>query len=192
VSDTGVVSNFQNIGAGLVGNTQQFMSQANIALLAEKDELLHKADIDAIIGNDPTISLANLTLTDSSFQSVVNALQDMTTNGPARVADIAAINKVRCPQVLPAIDTYCAIAAQFAAAQGVTFSSTAVRPLACTAVQQKTLSFSTNAPITPLPAGAGAGGNGGTAATATPAAGGSGGGHRNKRPHMQRRASWWI
>jgi hypothetical protein len=154
VSDTGVVSNFQNIGTGLTTNAQQFKQQAGIGYNAEVDELLHKADIDNLIGNDPTISVANLTLTNGSFQSVVNGLQDMNLNGPARVGDIAAINAVRCPQILPAIDTYCQVAAKFAAKQGVTITATAaVRPSACAAL---------------------AGGNGGSTAAA-----GGGGGRKN-------------
>jgi hypothetical protein len=138
VSDTGAVSNFQNIGAGLVLNAGQFKSQANIGLLAEKDELIHKGIIDSIIGLDPRISKANLTLTNGSFQSVIDGLQDMTTNGPAKVGDIAAINKVRCPQILPAIDTYCVVAASFAAQVGVTVATTAaIRPSACATGNQK-------------------------------------------------------
>jgi len=132
ISDTGVVSNFQNIGSGLVGNAASFKQQAGIGLAAEKDELLHKAVIDGLIGNDPRVSKANLTLTNGSFQSVINGLQDMSIGGPARVADIAAINKVRCPEILPSIDTYCQVAAQFALAQGVIITAvSAVRPVAC-------------------------------------------------------------
>jgi len=132
ISDTGMVSNFQNIGSGLVGNAAQFKQQAGIALAAEKDELLHKAVIDGLIGNDPRVSKANLTLTNGSFQSVINGLQDMNVGGPARVADIPAINKVRCPEVLPSIDTYCQVAAQFAIKQGVVITAlAAVRPTVC-------------------------------------------------------------
>jgi hypothetical protein len=174
VADTGIVSNFLNIGAGLVNDTSEFENQANIALQAEDDELLHKAAIDQLIGNDPTISLANLTLTDGSFQSVVNGLADMALNGPSRAADIPSIDTVRCPQILPAIDAYCAIAAEFAAPLGVMFSLRAIRPSACSTVTGSTLSFSTNAPMTTLPTASNGGKyHNGTLATRTTSAGSS-------------------
>jgi hypothetical protein len=77
--DTGIVSNFQDKGKGT--NGQAFKSLANGAFVAEVDELTHKAILDGIIGNDPTVSIANLTLTNGVFQSVVDNLQIMSLQG---------------------------------------------------------------------------------------------------------------
>jgi hypothetical protein len=102
VQDTGMVSNFLNLGQGQPVQTL-FQQMANVAFNAEVDELTHKAVLDGIIGNDPTVSIANLTLTNGSFQSVVSNLQIMSVQGRSRVGLINAINSVRCTQILPSI-----------------------------------------------------------------------------------------
>lgn len=60
---------------------------------------------------------------DGTFQSVVNLLQDMENTGLLSML----INSNRCANVLPAIDTYFAAAAQLTG--GVAYP--AIRPLAC-------------------------------------------------------------
>lgn len=73
MNDTGKVTNFLNTATSLTGN--DYTIAATIALNAEKDELNHKAVLDA--GLDPaTIQAANDTLaTQGNFQAVVDALQ---------------------------------------------------------------------------------------------------------------------
>jgi hypothetical protein len=102
VQDTGIVSNFLNLGQGqLVPNL--FQQMAMQAFNAEVDELAHKAVLDGIIGNDPTVSVANLTLSNGSFQSVVSNLQIMSMQGRVRVSLVNTINSIRCTQILPSI-----------------------------------------------------------------------------------------
>lgn len=130
--DTGMVSNNQNTGKGLANNAAAFQAQANIAYNAEVDELTHKAILDQIIGNDPDVSIANQTLTNGCFQSVVDNLQIMAASGPAQQSLIDDINNVRCTQILPSIDTYLAVAARVIG-NGATLR-TAIRPDACAAI----------------------------------------------------------
>jgi hypothetical protein len=130
--DTGMVSNFQNTGKSLAGTAAKFQNAANIGYNAEVDELTHKAILDQIIGNDPDVSIANQTLTNGCFQSVVDNLQIMSLKGPAQQSLIDNINMVRCTQVLPSIDTYMAVAARVIGA-GATLR-TAIRPDACAAI----------------------------------------------------------
>jgi hypothetical protein len=101
VADTGMVSNFLNIGKGTASN--QFQAAALIAFNAETDELVQKGQLDAIYGNDPLVSIANLTLTDGSFQSVLDNLQIMNVQGKGLQNLIDTINNVRCTQILPSI-----------------------------------------------------------------------------------------
>lgn len=130
--DTGMVSNFQNTGKGLAGTAANFQAAANVAYNAEVDELTHKAILDQIIGNDPDVSIANQTLTNGCFQSVVDNLQIMAASGPAQQTLIDNINAVRCTQILPSIDTYLAVAARVIG-NGATLR-TAIRPDACAAI----------------------------------------------------------
>ncbi|TID24914.1 hypothetical protein E2P81_ATG04021 [Venturia nashicola] len=130
--DTGMVSNNQNTGKALANNAAKFQAQANIAYNAEVDELTHKAILDQIIGNDPDVSIANQTLTNGCFQSVVDNLQIMANQGPSQASLIDDINKVRCTQILPSIDTYLAVAARVIG-PGATLR-TAIRPDACAAI----------------------------------------------------------
>jgi hypothetical protein len=127
-----MVSNFQNTGKSLAGTAAKFQNAANIGYNAEVDELTHKAILDQIIGNDPDVSIANQTLTNGCFQSVVDNLQIMSLQGPAQQSLIDNINMVRCTQVLPSIDTYMAVAARVIGA-GATLR-TAIRPDACAAI----------------------------------------------------------
>jgi hypothetical protein len=142
--DTGMVSNFQNVGKSLAANTAGFENAANIGYNSEVDELTHKAILDQIIGNDPQVSIANLTLTNGCFQSVVDNLQIMSLQGPVQQSLIDNINLVRCTQVLPSIDTYMAVAARVIGA-GATLR-TAIRPNACAAIVQA-------APLSAFPGG---------------------------------------
>lgn len=116
-----------NTGKSLTGNT--FNQGANIAYNAEVDELTHKAILDSVIGNDPDVSIANQTLTNGVFQSVVNNLQIMADQGANTQQLIDFISAVRCTQILPSIDTYLAVAARVVGT-GATLR-TAIRPDTC-------------------------------------------------------------
>ncbi|MCJ1333971.1 hypothetical protein MMC10_010678 [Thelotrema lepadinum] len=113
MTDTGTVSNFLNMAPTLTGD--QFKAAAAVALAAEKNELTHKAIIDAAPGlalNSASVQNANNSLvTQGHFQSVVDLLQEMTTNGDSTaITDTNAINTNRCKNVLPSIDAYLAVA----------------------------------------------------------------------------------
>ncbi|KAF2430078.1 hypothetical protein EJ08DRAFT_250344 [Tothia fuscella] len=132
--DTGTVSNFQDNGKKTqAGNS--FNALANGAFVAEVDELVHKAILDTFIGNDPQVSIANLTFTNGVFQSVVNNLQIMSVQGKDTQELIDQINAVRCTQILPSIDTYFAVAARVIG-EGATLRK-AIRPAACAAILQQ-------------------------------------------------------
>lgn len=111
-TDTGIVSAFLNAGLNAM-DAQQFKGIADGAFKAEVDELSQKAVLDKAIGNDPRVSIANLTLTNGVFQSVVDNLQIMSMQGTSKVNLIDAINQVRCVQILPSIDTYMLVAAEY-------------------------------------------------------------------------------
>lgn len=130
-TDTGIVSLFQNQGPVTQDNTA-FQGIADGAFKAEVDELSQKAVLDAVIGNDPRVSLANLTLTNGVFQSVVDNLQIMSIQGTAKVNLVDAINQVRCTQILPSIDTYMVVAAEYIGANAQ--QRRAVRPNACAGI----------------------------------------------------------
>ncbi|KAF1984917.1 hypothetical protein K402DRAFT_296378, partial [Aulographum hederae CBS 113979] len=104
--DTGVVSNFLNRATSYTDDTT-FKNQARIAASAEVDELTNKAVLDQYMPNDQSVQAANKTLSNGSFQLVVDKLQEMADQG-MKVAqqDVDAINKDRCVQVLPSIDAY--------------------------------------------------------------------------------------
>jgi hypothetical protein len=127
-TDTGVVSGFQDAAAG-VADDGDFAATAAGAFAAEVDELKQKAVLDGVVGDDPRVSVANLTLTNGSFQSVVDNLQIMSVQGRGRLALVDAINSVRCTQILPSIDAYLVVAAEYIgdAAQ----QRRAARPAAC-------------------------------------------------------------
>jgi hypothetical protein len=128
--DTAQVSNFLNTGKSLAGT--QFNQGGNIAYNAEVDELTHKAILDQVIGNDPDVSIANQTLTNGVFQSVVNNLQINADQGPNTQSLIDFISAVRCTQILPSIDTYLAVAAK-TIGTGATLR-TAIRPDTCPSI----------------------------------------------------------
>lgn len=119
--DTGVVSQFLSTAESM--SPQQLQQQARGALAAENDELNHKAVLDQMFltgarrNRDATVRQANNVLdTQGTFQFVVDGLQTLSRRGarmsPGQVsAMIQAINRDRCPQVLPAIDAYMAAAA---------------------------------------------------------------------------------
>lgn len=136
--DTGTVSKFLSNAESM--SPQQLQRQARIALNAENDELTHKGVLDQMFlsgsrrNRDSSVRQANNVLeTQGTFQFVVDGLQTLSTKGarmtPKQVSRmILAINEDRCPQVLPAIDTY------MAAAEGVVQSGNnlrAIRPSNC-------------------------------------------------------------
>jgi hypothetical protein len=127
-TDTGIVSAFQNAGVN-TNDAAQFKGIADGAFKAEVDELSQKAVLDQVIGNDPRVSIANLTLTNGVFQSVVDNLQIMSMQGTSKVNLIDAINQVRCVQILPSIDTYMLVAAEYIGNNAQ--QRRAVRPDAC-------------------------------------------------------------
>ena len=127
-TDTGIVSLFQNNGP-ITADPDQFRGIADGAFKAEVDELTQKAVLDQVIGNDPRVSLANLTLTNGVFQSVVDNLQIMSIQGQSRASLISTINSVRCTQILPAIDTYLIVAAEYVGDNAQ--QRRAIRPNAC-------------------------------------------------------------
>jgi hypothetical protein len=129
MTDTTMVSNFLNNGG--IMDAAAFPMAAHVAYAAEVDELTHKAVLDSVIGNDPQVSIANLTLTNGVFQSVVNNLQIMSVQGASKNNLIDAINQVRCTQVLPSIDTYMAVVNRIVPNSVL---KTSIRPDACGAI----------------------------------------------------------
>ncbi|KID93439.1 hypothetical protein MAJ_10593, partial [Metarhizium majus ARSEF 297] len=138
--DTGVVSQFLSTAESM--SPQQLQQQARGALAAENDELNHKAVLDQMFltgarrNRDATVRQANNVLdTQGTFQFVVDGLQTLSRRGarmsPGQVsAMIRAINRDRCPQVLPAIDAYMAAAAGAGAGQTGN-ALRAIRPSNC-------------------------------------------------------------
>jgi hypothetical protein len=126
--DTGVVSNFLNIGKGLT-DEQTFKNQAEIAHSAEVDELTHKNVLDQFLPNNQNVKAANATLSNGAFQLVVDQLQDMADNGISSAGGIDTINNDRCINVLPNIDTYLR-EATLAVGNGAAVQQS-VRPAAC-------------------------------------------------------------
>lgn len=147
-TDTGIVSAFQNAGVN-TNNAQQFMGIADGAFKAEVDELSQKAVLDQVIGNDPRVSIANLTLTNGVFQSVVDNLQIMSMQGTSKVNLIDAINQVRCVQILPSIDTYMLVAAEYIGQNAQ--QRRAVRPDACGNILAAASGNGTAFPNVPVP-----------------------------------------
>ncbi|KAF2398713.1 hypothetical protein EJ06DRAFT_89258 [Trichodelitschia bisporula] len=126
--DTGVVTNFLNMGASFTDDAT-FKNQALIAHSAEVDELTHKNVLDQFTAGNANVQAANATLTSGAFQLVVDRLFDMSVNGRADIAGIDQINKDRCVNVLPNIDTYLRESAQLIGGGQKVIQS--VRPAAC-------------------------------------------------------------
>jgi hypothetical protein len=126
--DTGVVSNFLNIGPN-IKDEQTFKNQAQIAHSAEVDELTQKAVLDQFMPNNQNVKAANSTLSNGAFQLVVDRLDDMSRQGFSQKNGINDINKDRCVNVLPNIDTYMREGANTIGNGQVTQQS--VRPAAC-------------------------------------------------------------
>jgi hypothetical protein len=120
-ADTGTVSHFLSTAPFLRG--QALSDQAAVALAAELDELTHKAVLDdkflTVKHPNPEIVQANNVLvTQQTFQFVVNGLTEFQNNGATYTKKqidslVAAMNKDRCFQVLPAIDTYLRVAGEY-------------------------------------------------------------------------------
>ncbi|KAI1327114.1 hypothetical protein F5Y16DRAFT_203546 [Xylariaceae sp. FL0255] len=115
--DTSVVSQFLGAATSLTG--ADLTNAAQIALDAEKDELTHKAVLDAKFGTDSRIISANTILvTEGTFQLVVNNLANLAQNGATMsVGEVQGIientNADRCGKVLPAIDQYFQVSGDF-------------------------------------------------------------------------------
>jgi hypothetical protein len=93
------------------------------------DELTSKNVLDQFMPNNQNVKAANATLSNGSFQLVVDELGNMADNGRSQMAAIQKINNVRCVNVLPNIDTYMREAAlTIGNGQAVVQS---VRPAAC-------------------------------------------------------------
>ncbi|KAF2098979.1 hypothetical protein NA57DRAFT_56611 [Rhizodiscina lignyota] len=149
MADTTLVSQFLNDGKSVTDNTQ-FQKIADGAFKAEVDELTNKAVLDSVIGLDPRVSIANQTLTNGCFQSVVDNLQIMSFQGTQKSSLIDITNKNRCTQVLPSIDTYMIVAAEYIQASGQTaFQARAARPDACASILAAAANDATQ--IAPLP-----------------------------------------
>ncbi|KAI0534364.1 hypothetical protein GGR58DRAFT_516211 [Xylaria digitata] len=109
-ADIGTVSQFLSAVPTLSGSKLE--AAAQVALDAENDELLHKKVLDQAFSSDQRIVQANdVLVTQGTFQSVVDALENFAQNGASMSAsDISTLlqktNSVRCSQVLPAIDKY--------------------------------------------------------------------------------------
>ncbi|KAI0398994.1 hypothetical protein F4802DRAFT_82602 [Xylaria palmicola] len=110
-ADTSRVSQFLSAAPTLSG--EGLATAAAAALASEQDELTHKAVLDgALLATDARVRAADdVLVAQGTFQSVVDALQQLTDSGAAMSpADVAALvartNTVRCGRVLPAIDTY--------------------------------------------------------------------------------------
>jgi hypothetical protein len=146
-TDTGIVSGFQNVGQSTTDNAA-FMGIADGAFKAEVDELSQKAVLDQVIGNDPRVSIANLTLTNGVFQSVVDNLQIMSLQGQSKQNLIDSINSVRCVQILPSIDTYMLVAAEYIGDN--VQQRRAVRPAACGDILAQAASNSSAFPNVPV------------------------------------------
>ncbi|KAI1161144.1 hypothetical protein F5B18DRAFT_629606 [Nemania serpens] len=108
--DTSMVSQFLSAVPTLQGS--RLASAAQVALNAENNELVHKKVLDQAFSADPRIAGANDVLVNQgTFQSVVDALAKFSADGATMSpSEISALlqqtNRVRCGQVLPAIDTY--------------------------------------------------------------------------------------
>lgn len=131
--DTGIVSNFLNIGPTLT-DEETFKNQALVAYSAEIDQLAHKNVLDQFIpgDNNKNILQANQTLSMGSYQLVVDQLNRMSLQGRSALDGIDIINKDRCVNVLPSFDTYFREAAlNIGGGSGIL---QAVRPAACAVV----------------------------------------------------------
>jgi len=130
--DTGVVSNFLDNGKNYMDDAT-FRNQAQIAHSAEVDELTHKAVLDQGMPNNQNVKKANSTLSNGAFQLVVDQLQVMADQGRSAMGMIDSINKDRCVNVLPNIDTYMRESALTVGGGVATLQS--VRPSACSSIQ---------------------------------------------------------
>jgi len=154
--DTLAVSNFLNRrGAG--EDDDEFKADAASALASENDELTHKAVLDAqlcgttdpsgcastVNGSDDLQNANNVLVAQGTFGTVVTLLGDIAQDGLVDAHLVDTINfgipigapNGRCPQVLPAIDTYFRTASDILIAQfgdDSLVGVTAVRPTACT------------------------------------------------------------
>ncbi|KAJ9616748.1 hypothetical protein H2200_000467 [Cladophialophora chaetospira] len=135
--DTGTVSDFLSNAASFTGAT--LVAHATTALNAEKDELNHKAVLDAFFSGanaNPLITTANNVLVgEGTFNVVVQRLQEFVDHGLTFTTDdtntvVGIINEVRCNEVLPAIDQYF-LATESVVNNGIQLL--AVRPTNCPA-----------------------------------------------------------
>lgn len=137
--DTAVVSTaLQLLGSGQMSD-QDFRDAADMAYMAEVNELMQKNYIDALLGTMPQLQAASTSLGNGSFAIVVDQLREMRIRGPSNQtfvqAAVSGMNTLRCRQVLLAIDAYLQTANQ--AAGNNSFIS-ATRPPACTQLYAQT------------------------------------------------------
>jgi hypothetical protein len=137
--DTAVVSSALSLlGSGNMTD-QDFRDVADMAYMAEVNELMQKNYIDALLGTMPQLQAASTSLGNGSFAIVVDQLREMRIRGQANQtfvqAAVQGMNNLRCRQVLLAIDTYVQTANQ---AAGNTSFISATRPPACKQVYAQT------------------------------------------------------
>jgi hypothetical protein len=137
--DTAVVSSaLSTLGSGGMSD-QDFRDTADMAYMAEVNELQQKNYIDALLGTMPQLMAASTSLSNGSFAIVVDQLREMRIRGQSNQtfvqAAVQGMNNLRCRQVLLAIDAYVQTANQ--AAGNNSFIS-ATRPPACQQVYAQT------------------------------------------------------
>ncbi|KAL8297986.1 hypothetical protein RB597_007041 [Gaeumannomyces tritici] len=104
-SDTGKVSHFLNTATTFTG--QEYTQQAQIALDAELDELLHKKVLDQALGGQPSVRAAsNVLETQGFFQQVVDVLAAWSATAPPRpratsTSSTATAASTSCPTSTP-------------------------------------------------------------------------------------------
>ena len=139
-NDTRLVSDFLNVAGDPESppTGQTLIDDASSALNSENDEGSWKAIIDGseVASKDSRVAQANdILATQGTTKMVVQGLQSIMTNGDAmRQQEVDSINKVRCSQVLPAVDMYFAAVADFLNGmdpKGKVSTQKSVRPTAC-------------------------------------------------------------
>ena len=130
--DTAVVSSALDRLANSQMSEADFRDAADMAYMAEVNELMQKNYIDALLSEMPEIQAASISLVNGSFPIVVDQLRELRIRGPKNQtfvqAAIQGMNTLRCRQVLLAIDTYVQTANL---AAGNTSFISATRPPAC-------------------------------------------------------------
>ena len=147
--DTAVVSSALSLLATGTMSEQDFRDAADMAYMAEVNELMQKNYIDALLSNMPEIQAASTSLSNGSFAIVVDQLREMRIRGNKNMtfvnAAVQGMNTLRCRQVLLAIDTYLQTANL---AAGNTSFISATRPPACRSLYNQTADTLPNSAVT--------------------------------------------